>query len=59
MAGMSLNTLGWTISVALGVALLFLHIPPGNLNVVRLALSFTLCFGGGRELLRIHKNAGN
>jgi len=56
MASMKLNTFGWATTVALGVGLLFVHIHPGNLDVVRFSVSFTLIFSGGRELWRIHRN---
>ena len=53
---MKLNTFGWATTVAVGVGLLFVHIHPGNLNVVRGTLSLTLIFSGARELWRIHRN---
>ena len=39
---MRLDKVCWTTTVALGVGLLFVHIHPGNLDIARFCVSFTL-----------------
>jgi len=53
---MRFSVIGWAATVGLGIGLLFLHIHPGNLDIIRFSAAFTLMFFGVRELWRISKN---
>jgi hypothetical protein len=55
MFGMGLQTFGWVLALIAGTAILFLHVHPGNLDIVRFSVAFTLIGFAVRELWRISR----
>lgn len=52
---MRLQTFGWALALIAGIAILFLHVHPGKLDIVRFSIAFTLIGFALRELWRISR----